>query len=276
MLRQFTRHLGTHARMLDVFSSAERLHFANEQTFVSSDLCQSLDKLLSVDFRIQPNSENVLTTLPMRDVLKKLSLESAYGKFVEDDKWLIGIHGTGYSSLPAIVPQLTNIKAMNSSHNPYHTIGAPVWFFYGSNLRMALHYSSLNAIQSETITGDSNPHYYPQRIGVLGFVDRFVINQLVLDMQAKQHTDSIIAADTYTWLRRNQSCHPDEERIGKEIRLPALYHKHAVHLPIFAIHGAKRRQPLDEGIQYANGQACRWVKGEGYKDLETGETLKLK
>lgn len=256
-------------KSLQAFHSSSSLQFDDEPQFSRSEIGARLLSLLNDYFQIDPNHSNKIRTIPMRKALQHLQLDSVYEELIDDDKYLIGIHGASILSLARIIPFPSEIGQMSTYHNPYHRNGAPLYFFYGDNLRMAMHYSSLNSVGTEKITGESDPDYFPHRIGVLGFVNQDVIHQINEGKKSTQTSQQqeIIVSETEAWGQIRGGM-PDNFKIGNEVRIPSLYHSQISNLLVFGIKGSKRMFPLDKGIQYHNGHTCRWEKGKGYVDLD--------
>ena len=255
---------------LSAFQDTTSLHFDDRHKFNISPLNDKLRTLLHTYFTVNPYHDKKIKTISMRHTLELLDIDSVYSNVIKDDYYLIGIHGTSFLSLPNIIPYPSEIKNMETSHNPYHKNNQPICFFYGDNLRMSLHYSDINSICTEKITGDSDPDYYPDRVGILGFASKPLIDY-INDKTVTEHDQNkskdIIVAETIAWVRQKGGI-PDECKIGNEIRIPSLYHSQISNLLVFGIKGEKRPTPLDEGIQYDNGKQCRWKKGIGYTETD--------
>lgn len=254
---------------LNAFHADSSLHFDNQQQLNSSSLYNKLRTLFHEYFNLAPYHDKKIKTLSMKHTLQLLDLDTAYSSAINDDYYFIGIHGTSILSLPNIIPFPSEIKNMQTFHNPYHNSNQPVCMFYGDNLRIPLHYSMINSICTEQITGDSDPNYYPDRVAVLGFASKSVIDRINDETAAKKDdkNNAIIVAETIAWVRPKGGI-PDECKIGNEIRIPSFYHSQISNLLIFSVKGDKRPAPLDEGIQYDNGKQCRWKKGIGYTETD--------
>jgi hypothetical protein len=243
--------------ILRAFAAASPLHFESEKAFLASSLSEKLRSLFNEHYELSPNNQSPLRTLSMQATLSHLGLASFYRPFLKPSTYLIGIHGTSQQALPAILPNLPDIKKIASTHNPYHAREQNVLFFYGNNIKMSLHYSALNSIGTETIDGNSDPKYYPARVGVLGFADAAVIAEI----QAKR----IKLATTQAAQKQSHHTQLEESEIGKEIQLPKQWHAHTLQLPVFSIKGNLRLFPLNEGAIYHNGVLCHWEAGVGIR-----------
>lgn len=253
------------AEQLQAFNALPYLHFENQIQFTHSDFYEKLNLVLNHHFKLNPYSGVAIQTISMKETLQYLGLDTAYAEFIDEDKCLIGTHGASFLSLPHLIPHPLVIKKMPTYHNPFHTENGPVWFFYGDNISMALHYSELNSIHTEIITGDSDAHYFPDRIGILGFAPKHLIDQINLTHPSgsQKPEQNIPVGSTEAWGQRNGGM-PDNFKIGHDVRVPAFYHSQISNMLVFSIKGTKRQFPLDEGVQYHEGQSCRWTKGIGY------------
>lgn len=250
---------------LTPFANTPCFYFDNANQFTSSWLHQKLSPLFNTYFQVKPYRSHAIQTISMRETLQHLEVEEMYADQIDEEKYLIGIHGASVSSLPSIIPYPSAIKKMSTFHNPFHTENSPVWFFYGDNVRMAMHYSELNSMHTEIINGDSDPLYFPAQVCVLGFANKSLIDKI--NSEKKETNQEIIVSETIAWGKRPGGL-PDEFKIGNEIRIPEVYHSGLSNLLLFGVKGGKRSFPLDQSLQYHEGKPCRWEKGKGYIDLE--------
>ncbi len=255
--------VGTFADVMQTFYAVRSLHFANEEAFHNSPISQQLRGVLAGKYRLSPG-QNPLQTLSMQETMQLLGLDITYRRYLDPNKYLLGVHGAGACSLPATMPRLVDVKQMATSHNPFHFNSSQVLFFYGNNVRMVLHYSHLNSVATEEINGESDPHYYADRVGIVGFVDKEVVDEI------NRESSQITVANTAAAVKHSYDKSPEDYLIGNEVRLPKIYHPAVFNLPLFSIKGARRLFPLDKGEQYVDGKRCSWKKGEGFIDNETG------
>jgi hypothetical protein len=258
--RQYTTY--NFASVMQTFSSTPALHFTSQYAFHESELYKRLQYIFSNAYSLDGSE---LKTVSLQKTLSLLGLDVFYKKYSDTNKYLIGTHGTSKDLLHAIVPELHGIKPMGTAHNPFHSSSGPVLFFYGSNVNMILHYSHINSVMTEHVTGSSDPHYFPDRIGVLGFADQAIIDKI--------NARKIPVENTQASIKKSHDKSPEDYVIGKEVRLPKTYHAAMLNLPIFSIRGTKRLLPLDNGKQYADGKECAWIKGKGYVHSETDEAI---
>jgi hypothetical protein len=261
-------HTDAFQKMMQTFNSISSLHFTSENAFYSSPLNRRLKHIFSEKYSLHSSSRGLLQTISMQETLALLGLDVFYRSYIERNKYFLGVHGSSHTSLSAIFPRLQGVKKMGTSHNPYHDSAAQVLFFYGNNIQMMMHYSEINSIVTDRVDGNSDPHYHPARIGVLGFADQTVID--------KAQSRKITIMPTLASIKKSHDKSPEDYVIGTEIQLPQTDHAKTFNLPIFSIKGSPRLFPLDSGNQYSDGKLCHWEKGRGYfVDEEEAKPLRF-
>lgn len=211
---------------------------------MQSDLYKCTNQLLNTyendeRYQIEPYRTQRIQTITMEEALEKLKLRELYGQYIDANKWLLGIHGDSIQALPQIIPSLQGIKKIPKYHNRYHREDSPLWFFYGDNVRMSLHYSNLNSINTDSYNDSRDNFYYPRRVGVVGFADTVLIEH-INQTKLLQCETKVPIRETIAWGKTNKNRPPRNFKIGKEILIEQKLFNLTMSLPVFSIKGRKR------------------------------------